>query len=224
MDYRLENNIARIAFDDGKANSVGPAFLEAINDALDKAEADKAGAVILQGREGMFSAGFDLGEFQKGPEATVTMVSGGFKLLVRLHSFPVPVVCACTGHGIALGAFILLASDYRIGTQGKFKLSLPETAIGMELPPILLALAEARLNPIHFNRAALMSENYAPDTAVEAGFLDEAVAADALEARCVEVATKLAELPGSQFATNKLAIRARTLETMKQSIEDMLSR
>lgn len=222
VKYEQLDGIARITFDDGKANAVGPAFLEAINAALDRAEKENATAVILQGREGMFSGGFDLGEFQKGPEATVAMVSGGFRLLVRLYSFPIPVVAACTGHGIALGAFILMASDYRIGTRGSFKFSLPETAIGMELPQILQALARARIATLHFDRVALMSEVYDPDTAVQAGFIDEIADASDLQSRCLEVATRLAQLPAGQYTTNKLALRAATLQTMRESIEEML--
>ena len=62
MNYELDSNIATITFDDGKANVVGQTFLDDINAGLDRAEREKVGAVILRGREGMFSAGFDLGE------------------------------------------------------------------------------------------------------------------------------------------------------------------
>lgn len=224
MQYTLNDSIATITFDDGKANVVGIEFLTAINEALDQTETDGATAVILQGREGMFSGGFDLKEFEKGVEAGMTMARRGFELLLRLHSFRLPVVAACTGHGIAMGAFIIMASDYRIGTLGNFKLSLPETRIGMELPPVLMALIQARIPRRHLTRVALLSENYTPETAVDAGFLDEAVAAQDVQPRALEIAAQLAQLPQAQFATNKLAIRAQTLETMRNNIEQMALR
>jgi enoyl-CoA hydratase len=218
MKFETENNIATIKFDDGKANVVGVAFLDEINAALDRAEKEQVAAVILRGREGMFSAGFDLKEFEKGVEEGLTMVRRGFELLVRLYSFPLPLVAACTGHGIAMGAFIMMACDMRIGSRGDFKMSLPETRINMDLPPILLELTRSRISRRHMTRVALLSEVYDPEQAVDAGFIDEVVDADELTARATAVAAELAQLPQQQFAANKLAIRAESLQVMKDSL------
>lgn len=222
MNYSLENNVATLSFDDGKANVVGIRFLDDITAGLDQAESEGAVAVILRGREGMFSAGFDLEEFKKGPEAGLLMARRGFELLLRLYSFPLPLVAACTGHSIAMGAFITMACDYRVGTSGAFKFRLPETAIGMDLPPVLLSLTVARISKRHLERVALLSETYNPDQAVDAGFLDEAVEPGELEARCTEIAQQLAQLPQAQFAKNKLATRADTLKIMTQNIQQFL--
>jgi enoyl-CoA hydratase len=221
MNYEVSNNIATLTFDDGKANVVGHTFLDNINAGLDRAEKEKAGAVILRGREGMFSAGFDLGEFKKGPEEGFRMVSRGFELLIRMYSFPLPLVAASTGHGIAMGAFIIMACDTRIATNGKYKMSLPETAIGMGLPPILITLAASRISKRHMTRVALQSEVYNPEQAIDAGFIDEVVDIEDLEARSMAVAEKLAQLPQAQYATNKLSIRAETLQTMRDSLEEL---
>jgi enoyl-CoA hydratase len=215
MKYEMDNNIATLTFDDGKANVVGLRFLDDINACLDRAQAEKAGAVILRGREGMFSAGFDLKEFEKGVEEGLTMVRRGFELLVRLYSFPLPLVAACTGHGIAMGAFIMMACDMRVATRGDFKMSLPETRISMDLPPLLLELTRSRINPRHMTRVALLSEVYDPEQAIEAGFIDQVVDADELTARTEAIAAELAQLPQQQFASNKLAIRADSLQIMK---------
>jgi enoyl-CoA hydratase len=224
MKYTVNNNIATLTLDDGKANVVGHELLDTVNAALDRAEAEKAGAVILKGREGMFSGGFDLAEFKKGPEAGMAMVGRGFELLIRLYGFPLPLVAACTGHGIAMGAFIVMTCDSRIGTRGDYKMSLPETAIGMELPPILVELTASRISRRHMTRVALLSEVYNPDQAVDAGFIDEVVNADDLDARTQAVAEQLAGLPQAQFAANKLSIRARTLQAMKDSLEQLAKR
>jgi enoyl-CoA hydratase/carnithine racemase len=223
MNYDKNNNIVTLTFDDGKANVVGPEFLTNINACLDRAEAEKAGAVILCGREGMFSGGFDLAEFQKGPEAGLAMVQRGFELLIRLYSFPLPLVAACTGHGVAMGAFIIMACDTRIGCQGKFKMSLPETAIGMQLPPLLVELATSRISIRHITRVVLQSEAYAPTAAVDAGFIDEVVEEDQLMARAMKAAEQLSQLPQAQYAENKLSVRARHLQVMKDSLAQMTS-
>lgn len=224
MNYSLENNIATLTMDDGKANVVGHDFLDTVNTALDRAEAEKAVAVIIKGRDGMFSGGFDLAEFKKGPEAGMAMVGRGFQLLIRLYGFPLPLVAACTGHGVAMGAFIIMACDHRVGTRGDYKLTLPETAIGMELPPILLALTASRISRRHMTRVALLSEVYNPDQAVDAGFLDEVVAGEDLDRRTRAVAEQLARLPQAQFAANKLAVRAQTLQAMNDSLAQLTAR
>ncbi len=141
-----------------------------------------------------------------------------------MYSYPLPLVAACTGHGIAMGAFIIMACDTRIGTRGDFKMSLPETAIGMELPPILVELTASRISKRHMTRVALLSEVYNPDQAVDAGFVDEVVEAGDLDARTMAAAEKLAQLPQKQFAANKLSVRAHTLQSMKDSLEQMAKR
>ena len=50
----------------------------------------------------------------------------------RLLAFPTPVVIACPGHAIAMGLFLLLSGDLRIGAEGRFKLVANEVAIGMK--------------------------------------------------------------------------------------------
>jgi enoyl-CoA hydratase len=222
MKYELQKNIAIVTLDDGKANVVGQEFLERINATLDRAEQEKAGAVILRGREGIFSAGFDLGEFQKGAEAGMSMVTRGMQLLIRLYGFPLPLVAACTGHSIAMGAFILMACDSRIGTRGNFKITLPETAIGMELPHTMLELTASRLPPHFVTRAAIQAEVFSPDQAVTAGFLDEVEEAPDLDARAFAVAEKLAQLPQAPYAANKLAVRRKTLVAMRDELDKMI--
>jgi len=223
MHYELHNTIALVSIDDGKANVVGPPFLDEINAILDRAEREKPGAVILRGREGLFSGGFDLGEFKKSAEAGISMVSRGMQLLIRLYGFPLPVVAACTGHGIAMGAFIIMTCDTRIGARGPYKITLPETAIGMELPHTLLELIASRISPRYVTRAAIQSEVFDPDRAVDAGFLDEVVEARELDTRALAVAEKLAQLPQREYAANKLAVRKKTLAAMTGELEKAMA-
>jgi enoyl-CoA hydratase len=217
MEYTQTDDVAVLHFDDGKANVVGHAFMDGLEAGLDRALAE-ARAVVLQGREGVFSGGFDLAEFKKGPEATVALTRRGFELFTRLFSHPQPVLVACTGHAVAAGAFILLAADTRIGAEGKFKFSLPETAIGMNLPPILHELAAARLSRRHLTRAVIQSQAYDPRGAVDAGFLDEVVAPSDLLATVKAVAAQLAELPTEAYARNKIDCRAQSLERMRNGM------
>ena len=108
---RIENQIAVITMDDGKANAINPTMLASLNAALDQAEKE-AKVVIITGRPERFSAGFDLKLMGAStPEDVTKLVKGGGALALRLFTFPMPVIAACTGHGIAMGCFILLSCD-----------------------------------------------------------------------------------------------------------------
>lgn len=216
----VSGNVATIRLDDGKVNALSLEMQSAINAALDQAEAANAAAVIV-GREGRFSGGFDLRVFGSGDAtAGMGMLRGGFLLAERLLSFPTPVVIGCTGHAIAMGAFLLLSADYRIAAAGQFKIQANETAIGMTLPTAAVEITRHRLAPAHFQRALILAEVYAPDEiAIEAGWLDGVAPA----ADLVAVAqAKGAELAGLHLATmkaNKLRVREPLLKALRAAIE-----
>lgn len=182
VKQQIEHNIAWIMMDDGDKNVISPTMIDQLNAALDQAE--KAGAVVvLTGRQEVFSAGFDLQVFKsKNPKLIMRMLMGGFKLSKRLLSFPTPVIIACNGHAIAMGAFLLLSGDHRIGVDGEFKVVANEVQIGLTMPYSAIEICRQRLNRSHCERAMNLSALYNPETAIEAGFLDQVVAPKDLNA------------------------------------------
>ena len=153
-----------------------------------------------------------------GAEANAT-VRTGFELAERILAFPSPVVIACTGHAIAMGVFLVLAGDYRIGAQGPYRIGANEVAIGITMPRFGVEMCRQRLAPAHFQRAVALAEMYAPEDAVAAGFLDRVVpAADVLRA-AREVAARLAQLPVDVHAASKLRAREQALGAIRAAIE-----
>ncbi|MFQ5352854.1 MAG: crotonase/enoyl-CoA hydratase family protein, partial [Candidatus Binatia bacterium] len=173
----IEQRVALIRLDDGKANALSPETITHLSGVLDEAE-ENAGAVVLTGREGRFSGGFDLSVMMSGSDAARGLVTSGAELLIRLYSFPLPVTVACTGHAVAAGALLLLAADTRIGVRGAFKIGLNEVAIGMRLPVFAATLASERLSKRHFTAATQLARLYDPEAAVDAGYLDRVVDAE----------------------------------------------
>ena len=133
VSYHCDDAIATITIDDGKVNALSLAVLAELNAALDQAERDGA-VVILAGRDGVFSAGFDLPVLRGGGPDARAMLRAGFELAARLLAFPRPVVIACTGHAVAMGVFLLLCGDYRVGATGPYKITANEVAIGLTMP------------------------------------------------------------------------------------------
>ena len=218
VSYRVEENIATLIIDDGKANAVSFQFIEQVNAALDRAEQDKA-VTILTGRPGKFSAGFDLSALSKGGDAATELVRTGARLSARLLGFPTPVVIACNGHALALGALLLLAADYRIGVEGNYKIGTNEVAIGMPLPYFGVELARLRLSPLHFSRAVANAEIYTPQGAVEAGFLDVVVSEEELMETAMQSAQGLAKLDMAAHYATKLRVREGAISTISEAIE-----
>ncbi len=218
LSYELNDSIATITLDDGKVNVLSPRMLSDINGALDRAEADDA-IVVLAGRAGVFSAGFDLKILRAGGDEALAMLRAGFELAARVLSFPKPVVIACGGHAIAMGVFLLLSGDYRVGAGGPYKITANEVAIGLTMPRTAVEICRQRLVPAHFNRATVIAEVYDPDTAVAAGFLDRVVGAAELASTARDVAGQLRALDLDSHTATKLRARNTALAAIRMAID-----
>jgi enoyl-CoA hydratase len=218
VTYRLADGIAEIAMDDGKANVISPGMIAELHAAFDRAEADGA-VVVLSGRPGIFSGGFDLNVLRAGSDESIAMVRGGFELAERVLSFPLPVVIACTGHAVAMGVFLLLSGDYRIGAGGAYRITANEVAIGLTMPLAAVEILRQRLAPSYFNRAVMIAEPFWPETAVEAGFLDRVVEPGEVLAAARAIAESLRGLDMRAHAATKLRARQQTLQAIRAGIE-----
>jgi enoyl-CoA hydratase len=219
VQYSVADRVATITMDDGKVNALSPAMLAAIGDALDRAEKDDVAAVVLAGRPGRFSAGFDLGVLTVGGPEGEAMVRGGFELAERLLGFPRPVVVACTGHALAMGSFLLLAVDYRVGAAGDFKIQANEVAIGITMPYAALALLRYRLVRPAFDRAIGLSALFRPSDAVAAGWLDEVAEPEAVITTAQSVAVSFCGLDLAAHTASKLRARATVLAEVRDAID-----
>jgi enoyl-CoA hydratase/carnithine racemase len=218
VSYRHDGQIATITLDDGKVNVLSLPMLSQVNDALDRAGTD-GGVVVLTGRAGVFSAGFDLGVLRAAGQDALDMLRAGFELAERLLQFPTPVLTACTGHAVAMGAFLLLATDYRIGAAGPFKITANEVAIGLTMPRAAVEICRQRLSPQYFHRTVALAEPYSPGRACEAGFLDRVAAPDELPDLARRTAMALGKLDMTAHAASKRRAREPVLNAVREAIE-----
>lgn len=218
VTYQLEDSIATIRMDDGKVNALSLQMFSELNAAFDQANTDKS-VVVFTGREGKFSAGFDLGALRAGGRDAAALLRSGFELAERILSFPTPVVIACNGHAIAMGVFLLLSGDYRIGVDGPYKINANEVALGLTMPRTAVEICRQRLAPAHFNRAVILAEPYSPVDAVDAGFLDRVVEASELQDVARSTAALLAKLNMDAHTATKLRARDSTLKAIRTAIE-----
>ena len=219
----VENGVALVRMDDGGKNVVSPAMIRDLHVALDHAERS-ASVLVLTGREQVFCAGFDLQVIKRGnPVETLQMLIGGFRLAARLLAFPMPVVIACNGHAVAMGAFLLLTGDYRFWAKGDFRIATNEVAIGLTVPRAGLEICRQRLTPAALTRATLLAEDWYGDAAVAAGFVDQRVDAETVLDAAMAYAKGLS-LDAMAHKHSKARLRQRELVTLRKAIwRDALS-
>lgn len=218
LDYDLTDGIATITLDDGKANAMSLKMLQALNAALDRAEADNA-IVVLGGRAGMFCGGFDLAVFKRAAQEQLEMLQAGARMTARLLAFPAPVVVACSGHAIAMGVFLVLCGDVRVGVDQGATIQVNEVQIGLTLPRFAIEVCRQRLAPAHFNLATLTARRYSGEQAVAAGFLDLVVEPALLAHNAREQAVGLQKLHRDSFTATKLRLRQPTLVALQTGID-----
>ena len=213
--YDLADGIATITLDDGKANALSEAMITSIGEHLDRAEADGAVAV-LTGREQKFSAGFDLRTEADGWPA---MLAAGARLAELLLTFPRPTVVACNGHAIAMGGFVLLSCDVRVGAQGAFRIGLNEVAIGLTLPWFGIEIARHRLARPYFDRCTVTGALLGPEEAQAAGFLDRVVAPEEVLAAAHATARELTQIDANAHTATKLRVREQAVAGVRDGID-----
>src|SRR5271167_602288 len=219
VSYRLDDSIAFITMDDGKVNVLGPAMQQALNDALDHADRDDAGAVVIAGNDRVFSGGFDLKVLTSGDiQPAIDMLKGGFELSHRLLSYPKPVVMACTGHAIAMGAFLLASGDHRVAAPG-FNIQANEVAIGMTIPYAALEIMKLRLTRSAYQQATGLAKSFFGETAIASGFVDEIVLPEMVLSRASEAAQEFAGLHQHAHAATKLRARDQALKGLRAGID-----
>src|ERR1700760_3729699 len=219
VHYTLKDSIAVIKMDDGKVNALGPTMQSALNEAIDQADSDDVGAIVITGNERVFSGGFDLKILTSGEaQPAIDMLRGGFELSHRLLSYPKPVVMACTGHAIAMGAFLLASGDHRVAAPAS-NIQANEVAIGMTIPYAALEIMKLRLTRSAYQQASGLAKTFFGETALAAGFIDEIVLPEVVVDRAVEAAREFAGLNQRAHAATKLRARADALKAIRAGID-----
>ena len=216
-----KEDVSIITIDDGKANVFSKNMIDAFNECLDNVPTDK-GSLIITGREGMFSAGFDLKVISSGDiEKIRDMTLNGFKLLARIFSFPRPVLAACSGHGIALGTFLLCCCDYRIGIKGEYMVGANEMRTNMVIPTPILELIKFRVTQSYKYRAVLGGEMFALEDATKTGIIDEITESNNLMNTAMEKAKDLSTMGNPSYSLTKELFIAEPLKKINDAIDSL---
>ncbi len=120
--------------DHTRPNTLGPASLTELNNALDTARArDDVAAIAVTGKPFILAAGADLTGIAKitDHDQARTIAQAGHAVFDKLHTAPVPTFCFYNGLALGGGLEIGLHCDYRTVSNANPALGLPECFLGL---------------------------------------------------------------------------------------------
>ncbi len=179
IHHRIEDNIALIRMDDGKANAMDVVFFEELRDAINLAEIEEASAIIIAGRNGFFSSGLDLKLLSKlSPRELNSFAEMVSETMLRIYSLSIPTIAACGGHAIGAGAMLAFACDLRFVVDGPYRIQLDEVIHGVPLFSWMLLVGRTAIPVAWQTEALLHAKEYSPSEAVERGIFHGLVKSD----------------------------------------------
>ncbi len=216
MDVERRGPLALVRMRAGKANAIGPAFLDALGRLLDGLLAAPPGAVVLTGEGRAFSAGLDLPALIDLPPAALKDFIQHFAdTMLRVFTLPFPVVAAVNGHAVAGGCVLALQADQRLMAQGEGRFGLNEVRLGIGLPVAVVETLRCQLPVPSLFPVTAEGGLFTPEEALQLGLLHAVVPAEALLDRALERATALAAVPARAFAQVKASLRRPALANIQ---------
>lgn len=186
----------------------------------DAALAADTRVILLTGSGKAFCAGQDLGELtgNDAPGFEVILKEHYNPVVQRIRSMPKPVIAAVNGVAAGAGANIALACDITVASesasfiQAFSKIGLIPDSGGTWTLPRLVGLQRA-------TALMMLGDKVGAAEAVQMGMIYACYPNDVFEARTMELAGRLAELPPKGIAYTKMALQASTQNSFSEQLE-----
>lgn len=211
----MHGKVAELRLDRPPVNALNLDLVEALISAHREAVRNKAQAIVISGKEGMFSGGLDVPELLQQSRNTMTVFWGRFVVMCQtLISSRVPVIAAVTGHSPAGGAVIAMHCDYRVAARGDFKIGLNEVQVGLALPRQIQEVLEFTVGRRQAALLGMQGKMLSMDEALQVGMVDELVAPGEVVNRALGFAEHLLQLPPE--AMNRTRLLAKPASLMRE--------
>jgi enoyl-CoA hydratase/carnithine racemase len=177
-----------------KRNALDHPILDAITQTLAELADGDTRCVLITGADGMFSAGYDIGEIpdEEFEERAEALVAHPFTHAIdALEAFPYPTLAVLPGHTIGGGLELALACDMRVALAG-IRLGMPPAKLGLVyshtgVRRFIDAIGAARTRELF-----LLGRYIDAATALAWGLVNRVADQDELEREGLEIATELA--------------------------------
>lgn len=217
----MDDDIAVLRLEGGKANAMTPDLLETLEHMIDSFERSPAPAAVLTGYDRYFSGGLALTHIiDFDPIEMRGFIEHFSRAMVRVFACGKPIVAAINGHAIAGGCVLALMCDWRIAVDdAAVRIGLNETQLGIGLPSIVVESLRAAVPPASISPIAIEGRLMSPADALGLGLVHEVVPAEELLARATAKANAYAALPPAAVAHVKHALRAPSLEAVARTAD-----
>jgi 3,2-trans-enoyl-CoA isomerase len=194
-------------------NAMDPELLTAIRDSVRAAADDGCRAIVLSGREGMFSAGLDLPTLLGLDEDDLRdAFDVFFEAMHAVVSSPIPIAAAITGHSPAGGAVFATFCDWRVMADGKFGFGFNEVAVGLTLPSIVHKAIVHAAGPRVAELMSVTGRMVGPREAMAMGLVDWVSQPGEVVAKAIEHCEELVALPQRPMVQTRTMVRRELVE------------
>ena len=190
-----------------KRNALDHAILDGLAAAV--ADPGDARCLVLTGAEGMFSAGYDIGDIPDDVfhiEAEKLVAHPFTAALDALEATEVPTIAALSGHTIGGGLELALVCDLRVAHDG-ILLGMPPAKLGLIYSHTGLRRFIDAIGAPRTRELFLVGRNVDAHTALGWGLVNRVVPESELQDTTLELATELASNAPLSQRGNKRIIR-----------------
>jgi enoyl-CoA hydratase/carnithine racemase len=193
----------------GKRNALDHEILDAIATAMDDLDSGiETRCVIITGSEGMFSAGYDIGDIpdEVFAEEAERLVAHPFSRAIEaVERFPFPTLAAVNGHALGGGLELAVTCDLRVAAAGT-KLGMPPAKLGLIYGHTGLAKFIDVVGLARTKELFLTGRNLSAPRAMAIGLVHDTVLDPKLDDAALELASEVAANAPLSLRGNKHAI------------------
>jgi 3,2-trans-enoyl-CoA isomerase len=215
---RGEGGVAKLLLNRPPVNSLNLELLQAIHSGLEEVHADKSvkGLILGTTKPGIFCAGLDIMEMYEPDEARLNQFWTTLQeVWIALYGSRLPVVAAVEGHSPAGGCLLAMSCDERVMAQGKFKMGLNETLLGIVAPPWFIDTMVNTIGHRHSEKMLGQGLQVDADAALRMGLVDAAVPLEDVMATSEQLLKGWMRIPPAARFETKSRMRQATIAKLR---------
>ncbi|XP_046654971.1 enoyl-CoA delta isomerase 1, mitochondrial-like [Daphnia pulicaria] len=203
-------------------NSLSLEMIQALSQSLIELEKNKCKGIILTSAcPGIFSAGLDIREMYQPTDDRLNQFWSSLQTLwLQLYGSKMATVALINGHAPAGGCLLAMCCDSRIMLNGKSRIGLNETKLGIVAPSWFKDTFVNTIGVRQSERALQLGSLFSPEEALKIGLVDKLVPD-------METATAVAEaelkeflqIPGMARYLSKMRIREAAIKDLSETRE-----